>query len=337
MADRSLTIFIGSASEGLEVATAVRNVLARNPLLKPRVWNEGTARLSMTVIESLEAELDQCDFAVLTLTADDLLESRGELTLAPRDNVLFELGLFMGRLGRERAYLVCNKDQKLKLPSDLLGVTAAIYTKDDDQDLEAALARACSSMAKRMTELGIRLKRTPEAVIQARLVSQFCVRICGSWWGRQWSQEEQRLALFRISAEGGLDVVQIDGDTFDSKGQLFGRWKSVATGVDVIERKLFFSWEGSHPTLAPGETYKGFGQYTFKEVSGVCEEGDGLFADIQVGRKRPAVWKAVELRRVNPADLDRVTQVMKTGTDHARAAEVLRALATFTGLEAHGT
>ena len=102
MVDRPLDIFIASASEGLEVANAVREALGRRSHLRPRVWAEGTFTPSMTFIEAIEVELNRCDFAVLTLTPDDRLESRGRTIMAPRDNVLLELGLFMGRLGRER-------------------------------------------------------------------------------------------------------------------------------------------------------------------------------------------------------------------------------------------
>ena len=77
----------------------------------------------MTFIEALEQELAQSDFAVLTLTPDDQSKSRGKVTRAPRDNVLLELGLFMGHLGRDRTYFVCDKNQNLKIPTDLLGVT----------------------------------------------------------------------------------------------------------------------------------------------------------------------------------------------------------------------
>ena len=47
--------------------------------------------------------LDRFDFAILVLTADDLVASRDVLSTAPRDNVLFELGLFMGGLGPKAA------------------------------------------------------------------------------------------------------------------------------------------------------------------------------------------------------------------------------------------
>lgn len=337
MVERPLSIFIASASEGLDVATAVRDSLERDRRFAPRIWNEGTFKPSLTFIEAVEAELDRCDFAVLTLTPDDRLESRGQMSMAPRDNVLFELGLFMGRLGRERTYFVCDRNQTLKIPTDLLGVNPAMYERRDGQSLEEALVPVCASIAHRITELGVRAISTLEIEIESRLVSLFCERICGGWWGRQWSQDEVRLAFLQITAEGRLNTVQVGGDTFDSRGRLFGRWKSVAIGIQASERKVFFSWEGTHPTIAPGESFKGFGQYTFKDASGPYDEGDGVFADIHVGRKKAAEWKSVELRRVDMADLDRVKGVMKTGSDTERAAEVINALGTFTGGHAQGT
>jgi hypothetical protein len=290
----------------------------------------------MTFIEALEAELAQSDFAVLTLTPDDRLESRGHMSMAPRDNLLFELGLFMGRLGRERTYFVCDKKQDLKIPTDLLGINPANYERRDGQDLGEAVASACSSIAARMRELDVRPKYMPEVELENRLVRHFCDRIVGTWWGRQWSQEEMRLSLLRIASDHGGNTVQLDGDTFDMRGQLFGQWKSVAIGIRVKERSLFFSWEGTHPTLSPGDSFKGFGQYTFKEASGVYDRGDGLFADIRMGRKKAAIWKSVELRRVAVADLDRVTQAMRNGSDSARAAEVTKAVDRFTGSGGQG-
>jgi hypothetical protein len=77
------------------------------------------------VLDDLLRYVSVFDFAVLVLTADDLTSSKGRRTAAPRDNVIFELGLFMGVRGRRRAFAVIapNKAGKLKLPSDLAGNT----------------------------------------------------------------------------------------------------------------------------------------------------------------------------------------------------------------------
>jgi hypothetical protein len=50
-----------------------------------------------------------------------------------------------------------------------------------------------------------------------------------------------------------------------------------------------------------------------------------------MGRKKPAIWKSVDLRRVDADDLDRIAEVIKNGTDGERATEIIRALTRFTG------
>jgi predicted nucleotide-binding protein len=89
-------LFVGSSSEGLDLARAVRALLADDA--EVTLWNEGFFAITDTFIESLVNALPRFDFAALLLTPDDLTTSREVSTLGPRDNVLFELGLFMGRL-----------------------------------------------------------------------------------------------------------------------------------------------------------------------------------------------------------------------------------------------
>jgi hypothetical protein len=69
----------------------------------------------------------QFDFAILVLSPDDIVQSRNDSNLGPRDNVIFELGLFMGRLGRERTFAVHQRNAHVKIPTDLSGVTLAAY------------------------------------------------------------------------------------------------------------------------------------------------------------------------------------------------------------------
>ena len=68
----------------------------------------------------------------------------------PRDNLLFELGLFTGALGRARTFMVYCRDDKLHLPSDLAGVTAATYPAREDDNLEAALGPVCIRIKRAM-------------------------------------------------------------------------------------------------------------------------------------------------------------------------------------------
>ena len=334
MIDGPLSIFIASATEGLQVANAVRDALKRKKGFKAKVWNIGTFKPSITFIETLEAELARSDFAVLVLTPDDESKSRGRIEMTPRDNVLLELGLFMGRLGRDRTYFMYDKNKNLKIPTDLLGVSPVTYERRKGQKLEEAIATACVPVADRMRELRVRLKKTPEMETESRLNTTFCERLAGAWWGRQRA-DEMRFALFRISFDYGTSTVQIDGDTFDQEGGPFSTWRSVAIGVRAKERTLFFCFEGERPTL-PGEAFKGFGHYVFDDASGIYESGTGLFADIHMGHKEPPIWKSVELRKVQAADFDRLSEVIKTGTDAARVSEVQRASAQFTGSGGQG-
>jgi predicted nucleotide-binding protein len=75
--------------------------------------------LSQGTLESLVDAVERFDFAVIVLTADDVIIMRETRTQTPRDNVMFELGLFMGAIGRGRTFVVCPNTPGLTLPSDL--------------------------------------------------------------------------------------------------------------------------------------------------------------------------------------------------------------------------
>ena len=105
-------------------AQAVRSLLASADV-HTTLWNEGFFRHGRSLLENLTTSLDSFDFAVLIATPDDLVITRNDALLTPRDNIIFELGLFMGKLGRDRTYLIHPRDPQLRLPSDLLGVVTA--------------------------------------------------------------------------------------------------------------------------------------------------------------------------------------------------------------------
>src|SRR5207245_1960643 len=126
--------------------------------------------------------LDRFDFAVLVITPDDVVSSRESQKQAPRDNVMFELGLFMGRLGTARTFAVCSDAPNLKLPSDLAGVTMARFkAADAARDLTAALGPACFRVRQVIRDLGLseskKLKGVADSASHVEAVSEKATRL----------------------------------------------------------------------------------------------------------------------------------------------------------------
>lgn len=145
-------VFIGSSKETLNFAKALRNAL-RQAGTEAVLWSEGVFGASHFPIEDLERELQGSDFAVLFAGADDRVISRCIDTEAPRDNVVFELGLFMGALTRERTFLAVPKNHEVKIPSDLLGLNL-LQWEPDIEPADDAIADACQGVLDAVERLG---------------------------------------------------------------------------------------------------------------------------------------------------------------------------------------
>jgi predicted nucleotide-binding protein len=151
-----LRIFIICSAEAIEIGRAVHNAFAHDDFdVIP--WYEGVFRATSYTLQTLEGEVDKADFAIAIAHADDVVEYRETDWPAPRDNVIFELGLFMGRLGRERAILLEPRNNKVRLPSDLAGVTTITYKFDKaNRDRAAQIAPACNDLRNYVREKGPR-------------------------------------------------------------------------------------------------------------------------------------------------------------------------------------
>jgi predicted nucleotide-binding protein len=145
-------VFIGSSSEAADVATYLDKALKKQGIAT-RSWIDGVFQVSETTIESLTNIASQVDFAILLLTPDDITTSRKKKVNSPRDNVIFELGLFMGALGRDRTLIVADKTLG-KLPSDLLGVVTLRYEKPKSGPIGRALKLTLQDIRNRVVARG---------------------------------------------------------------------------------------------------------------------------------------------------------------------------------------
>lgn len=148
------TIFIGSSVENLAVAYAIQSNLEHDS--DPTVWTQGVFQLSSSAIRDLLKTLSLADFAVFVFSPDDVTNIRKQEMQTIRDNVVFEMGMFIGGLGVERTFFVVPQDtEKLHLPTDLIGIEPGKYnSKRGDGNLKAALGPVCHEIGKKMKEMG---------------------------------------------------------------------------------------------------------------------------------------------------------------------------------------
>ncbi len=123
-------IFIGSTTESLPIAKALERGINIDPGLNARAWDSPDIfRASEATMESLERTLPHIDFMVLVASGDDWTVSRGHGQVAPRDNIVLEIGLGMGAITRKRTFILApgSQGRTIKIPSDLLGLTRLHY------------------------------------------------------------------------------------------------------------------------------------------------------------------------------------------------------------------
>src|SRR5258708_20820758 len=122
-ATRRPRVFLGSASENLSALEDVGKQLKRCASVV--LWNDRSMRVpNEYFLETLRKMVPTFDFAVFHFGGVDRIKFRGKTLDAPRDNVIFEAGLFMATLGRNRTLVICPRvvDRPLKILTDLAGV-----------------------------------------------------------------------------------------------------------------------------------------------------------------------------------------------------------------------
>lgn len=108
-------IFLGSSGEAIDVCYAMQQELERD--FEVTVWSQDVFRLTHDALDSLLTALDSSDAGIFVLREDDLTESRGQSSPTVRDNVVFELGMFIGRLGRDRTFMLSPHGSNMALRS----------------------------------------------------------------------------------------------------------------------------------------------------------------------------------------------------------------------------
>src|SRR5436190_22322353 len=221
-------IFLGSSGKQAKLVQSLTRGLADVADVEPwtAVFNPGVSTLDRLVELTHEV-----DFAAFAFAQDDWTSSPADTTASgqasPRDNVVFEAGLFGGALGMRRTFILHAKGAKL--PTDLLGMTAVRYP----EALTAADMRAVNRKVRKAIEDEGRLSRLE-----------------GDWWQHSLTLRSERepsaISLLRISRDrdGGLEVA---GRAWQEDATLSARYWSEATKERRDPHSVFYFYKGERP------------------------------------------------------------------------------------------
>lgn len=150
-------VFFICSSEALEIAECMRASLQHEDAIV-ELWSDTHIfPPSGYPLEALERGVNESDLGIAIAQPDDLVRSRDRTSATPRDNVIFELGFFMSRLGRARTLLLVPRGEDIKLPSDFKGLTPLFYKLPRaGEDLSTALGPCVYDIKRKLKELGVR-------------------------------------------------------------------------------------------------------------------------------------------------------------------------------------
>ena len=146
-------LFVGCSTEALCIGREIQTALSYDPIIV-KVWTDGIFDAGSFPLESLERELQTVDFAALVLSPDDTVITRDTTSDAPRDNLVFELGFFMGTLSRSRTFLLVPRGTDVKIPTDLVGLTPLTYRPELEPG--TVVTSVCNEMRKLIRRIGPR-------------------------------------------------------------------------------------------------------------------------------------------------------------------------------------
>ena len=165
---------------------------------------------------------------------------------SPRDNVVFEAGLFGGALGIRRTFILHARGAKL--PTDLLGLTTIRY----DPDTTPAIVR----------QINQTLRKTIEA--EGRIS-----RLEGDWWQLSLTARTERepsaVSLLTITRDR-VGALEVAGRSWGADGTLTARYWSEATQEHVDPAGIFYFWKGERPRDPDAPEFEGTGEIKLESV-----------------------------------------------------------------------
>lgn len=297
-------VFIGSSGLKYKIVEAIADRLSDEVEAHP--WKSAFPVGEMT-LESLVAEAHRVDFGIFVFGADDRLASDVDV---PRDNVVYEAGLFAGVLGTDRSLIA--HEEEVKTPTDLKGMTVAKFPRS--RSAEDIADAVCPVLLEAIRGKG------------AKRWASVAGTLAGDWW------------QFSLAADGGIERSKISflrfrravsgylsstGIAWAKNGDRLAHFESDLGTIDETSRTLTYHWTGrwfvskAKIKADPGAFY-GRGEITLSPSN--RDRGRGEYTTRNDSNRNLDDQTPVEYRRAQPQDI----QVMEDDNDLSARRQLIQ-------------
>lgn len=254
-----------------------------------------------TTLARLVELAHEVDFAAFVFAGDDWTTRGAEPAPAtepgqasPRDNVVFEAGLFGGVLGMPRTFIL--HANGAKLPTDLLGLTSIRYG-------DATSAEEVEVVIQKL-----------RAAIEGEART---ARIEGYWWqfslSARTANEPSAVSLLRV-ARGRSEALEIAGRSWQEDGTLSARYWSEATKERENPSGIFYFHNGERPRDPNAPRFEGTGEILVESP----DRASGYFTTRSDTTPKVTARTSGVYLRADPADID-----ILDGDDVQRRADLI--------------
>lgn len=291
-------IFLGSSGKQQKLLQTLTRGLEDVARVEPWTtsFNPGT-----TTLERLVELAREVDFAAFVFARDDWTTNSPPTSgpsatgqASPRDNVVFEAGLFGGALGMRRTFIL--HASGAKLPSDLLGLTCVRYGE--------------ATTAAEMRAINQTLRKAIESEGRA-------ARIEGLWWQfsltERSSREPSAVSLLRISRDRD-GTLGLSGRSWQADGTLSARYWSEAAKERKDPSGVFYYWNGERPRHPNAPRLEGTGEIRLESA----DRAAGYFTTRSDTRPSINARTSGVYLRADPGDV-----TVLDGQDDRQRAELL--------------
>jgi len=277
-------IFLGSSGKQAKMLQALTLGLEDVAHVDPWTtsFNPGT-----TTLERLVELAHEVDFAAFVFAQDDWTTANTSTSsspesgqASPRDNVVFEAGLFGGVLGMRRTFILHANGSKL--PTDLLGMTSIRY---GEEATPPEIQVVCDKLKKAIDNEG------------------HLARIEGLWWQFSLTERNERepsaVSLLRI-ARGRDGSLEVAGRAWQEDGKLSARYWSEATREKKEPSGVFYYHKLERPLHPGAPQMDGTGEILLESA----DRASGYWTTRSDGPPKVNTRTVGVYLRADPKDLD---------------------------------